>query len=67
MSKIKKFARNLFSAIRMKMLAMMLFCGTAVTFAQNAAGDYTGDGIAQLHYIRNILRNLLRNGGLLQK
>ncbi|MBR6975083.1 MAG: DUF4134 domain-containing protein [Bacteroidaceae bacterium] len=25
----------------MKMLAMMLLCGTAVTFAQNAAGDYT--------------------------
>lgn len=39
--KIKKFAKNLFSANRMKMLAMMLLCGTAVTFAQNAAGDYT--------------------------
>ncbi len=26
-------------------------------------GNYTGDGIAQLHYIRNILRNLLRDGG----
>lgn len=41
MKKIKKFAKNLFSADRMKMLAMMLLCGTAVTFAQNAAGDYT--------------------------
>ena len=41
MKKIKKFAKNLFSANRMKMLAMMFLCGTAVTFAQNAAGDYT--------------------------
>ena len=41
MKKIKKFAKNLFTANRMKMLAMMLLCGTAVTFAQNAAGDYT--------------------------
>ena len=41
MKKIKKFAKNLFSANRMKMLSMMLLCGTAVTFAQNAAGDYT--------------------------
>ena len=41
MKKIKKFAKNLFSTNRMKMLAMMLLCGTAVTFAQNAAGDYT--------------------------
>ncbi len=41
MKKIKKFAKNLFSANRVKMLAMMLLCGTAVTFAQNAAGDYT--------------------------
>ena len=41
MKKIKKIAKNLFSANRMKMLAMMLLCGTAVTFAQNAAGDYT--------------------------
>ena len=41
MKKIKKFAKNLFSANRMKMLAMMLLCGTAVTFAQNAAGNYT--------------------------
>ena len=41
MKKIKKFAKNLFTANRMKMLAMMLLCGTAVTFAQSAAGDYT--------------------------
>jgi len=37
MKKIKKFAKNLFSANRMKMLAMMLLCGTAVTFAQKIA------------------------------
>ena len=41
MKKIKKFAKKILSANRMKMLAMMLLCGTAVTFAQNAAGDYT--------------------------
>ncbi len=41
MKKIKMFAKKVFSANRMKMLAMMLLCGTAVTFAQNAAGDYT--------------------------
>ena len=41
MKKIKKFAKNLFSANRMKMAALMLLCGTAATFAQNAAGDYT--------------------------
>jgi type IV secretory pathway VirB2 component (pilin) len=41
MKKIKKFAKKLFTANRVKMLALMLLCGTAVTFAQNAAGDYT--------------------------
>lgn len=41
MKKIKMFAKKAFSAKRMKMLAMMLLFGTAVTFAQNAAGDYT--------------------------
>ena len=41
MNKIKRFAKSLFSSQRMKMLALMLVCGTAVTFAQNAAGDYT--------------------------
>lgn len=41
MKKIKKFAKNLFSAKRMKTLAMLLFCGTLATYAQNAAGDYT--------------------------
>lgn len=35
------FAKNLFSANRAKMLAMMLLCGSLATFAQNAAGDYT--------------------------
>ena len=35
------FAKNLFSAKRAKMLAMMLLCGSLATFAQNAAGDYT--------------------------
>ena len=35
------FAKNIFKPNRMKMAALMLLCGTAVTFAQNAAGDYT--------------------------
>ena len=35
------FAKNLFKPNRMKMAALMLLCGTAATFAQNAAGDYT--------------------------
>ena len=41
MKKIKNFAKNLFCAKRMKTLAMLLFCGTLTTYAQNAAGDYT--------------------------
>ena len=41
MKKIKKFAKNLFSANRMKMLAMMLLVGTTAAMAQNAAGDYS--------------------------
>lgn len=41
MKKIKFFAKNLFKAKRMKTLAMLLFCGTLATYAQNAAGDYT--------------------------
>lgn len=41
MKKIKNFAKKLFSAKRMKTLAMILFCGTLATYAQNAAGDYT--------------------------
>lgn len=41
MKKIKNFAKKLFSAKRMKTLAMFLFCGTLATYAQNAAGDYT--------------------------
>lgn len=41
MNKIKRITKSLFTSQRMKMLALMLVCGTAVTFAQNAAGDYT--------------------------
>ena len=41
MKTIKKFAKNIFKPNRMKMAALMLLCGTVVTFAQNAAGDYT--------------------------
>lgn len=41
MKKIKNFAKKLFSAKRMKTLAMLLFCGTLASYAQNAAGDYT--------------------------
>ena len=35
------FAKNVFKPNRMKMLALMLLCVSAVTFAQNSAGDYT--------------------------
>ena len=41
MKKIKNFIKKAFTADRMKMLTLMLLFGTAVTFAQNAAGDYT--------------------------
>ncbi len=41
MKKIKYLAKNFFKAKRMKTLAMLLFCGTLATCAQNAAGDYT--------------------------
>ena len=41
MKKIKMFAKNVFKPNRMKMLALMLLCVSAVTFAQNSAGDYT--------------------------
>ena len=41
MKKIKMFAKNLFKPNRMKMAALMLLCGTAATFAQNSAGDYS--------------------------
>ena len=41
MKKIKMFAKNLFKPTRLKMAALMLLCGTAAAFAQNAAGDYT--------------------------
>lgn len=41
MKKIKMFAKNVFKPNRMKMAALMLLCGTAATFAQSSAGDYT--------------------------
>lgn len=41
MKKIKYLAKDFFKAKRMKTLAMLLFCGTLATYAQNAAGDYT--------------------------
>ena len=41
MKKIKKLAKSIFTSQRLKSLALMLVCGTAVAFAQNAAGDYT--------------------------
>lgn len=41
MKKLKKIAKSFFSSNRMKMLAMMFMFGTAMTFAQNAAGDYS--------------------------
>ena len=41
MKKLKKLTKSLFSAGRLKSLAMRLMFGTAMTFAQNAAGDYS--------------------------
>ena len=41
MKKIKNLAKRIFNAKRIGTLAMLLFCGVAATYAQNAAGDYT--------------------------
>lgn len=41
MRKIKNLAKRVFNAKRVGTLAMLLFCGVAATYAQNAAGDYT--------------------------
>ena len=41
MKKLKMFVKNLFSANRAKLLAMMLLFCTLATFAQSSAGDYT--------------------------
>ena len=41
MKKLKKLTKSLFSGGRLKTIPMMLMFGTALTFAQNAAGDYT--------------------------
>ena len=41
MKKIKMFGKNIFKPNRMKLAALMLLCGTAATFAQSSAGDYT--------------------------
>ena len=41
MKKLKTFVKNLFSANRAKLLAMMLLFCTLATFAQSSAGDYT--------------------------
>ena len=41
MKKLKTFVKNLFSANRPKLLAMMLLFCTLATFAQSSAGDYT--------------------------
>lgn len=41
MKKIKNLTKRIFSAKRVGTLAMLLFCGVAATYAQNAAGDYT--------------------------
>lgn len=59
MKKIKNFAKNLFSAKRMKTLAMLLFCGTLATYAQNAAGDYTAgtDALATVTEEINLVVN----------
>ena len=41
MKKIKNLTKRIFNAKRIGTLAMLLFCGVAATYAQNAAGDYT--------------------------
>ena len=41
MKKIKSLTKRIFNAKRVGTLAMLLFCGVAATYAQNAAGDYT--------------------------
>ena len=41
MKKLKSFVKNIFSANRAKLLAMMLLFCTLATFAQSSAGDYT--------------------------
>lgn len=41
MKKIKNLTKRIFNAKRIGILAMLLFCGVAATYAQNAAGDYT--------------------------
>ena len=39
MKKIKNLTKRIFNAKRIGTLAMLLFCGVAATYAQNAAGD----------------------------
>ena len=41
MKKIKNLTKRIFNTKRVGTLAMLLFCGVAATYAQNAAGDYT--------------------------
>lgn len=41
MKKINYLANKFFNSKRIGTLAMLLFCGVAATYAQNAAGDYT--------------------------
>ena len=41
MKKIKNLTKRIFNAKRIGTLSMLLFCGVAATYAQNAAGDYT--------------------------
>ena len=50
MKKIKNLAKSIFNSQRLKSLAIMLVCGTAVAFAQNAAGDYTAGTVVKLCY-----------------
>ena len=40
-NKMKSFGKAVCSSQRLKTMALMLAIGTAATFAQNAAGDYT--------------------------
>lgn len=41
-SRVEKFVKQLVSSPRLKVLLLMLVGGSAIAFAQNSAGDYSG-------------------------
>lgn len=40
-SRVERFVKQLVSSPRLKAFSLMLVCGSAAVFAQNAAGDYS--------------------------